>query len=368
MKYFVTILLIAFLLSAFGQDSSRIIRGKVVDLERNQPVSYTNIGIEGTFYGTASDAEGNFELKVPESLLGKDIFFSAVGYQKRQFPVADLLERPFNMVKLRPETYGVEEVDVAGQNRVMMRILRMASENIKYNFGAGPFNLHCNYTLTATVGDSSGTLKATVLVYDETGYAQPSKIDAFRSRRYAVTKQAGQEDYRFATNPVNVDELLQLDWVRSSASVLNPGLLADFSLSLKAQPVIDGKECWVIAFSQKNPTLEGSGDFYADRLDGEITIDKKDYSVLEISGKVHAPKNSRMGRSLAVPDDADDFFSDVSYSFHVEYRELLLHRVSLERNYKRRGEACSDKALLEVTRAHANNLIVLEMRDYFSGQ
>ena len=67
----------------FGQDKATVaktIKGKVVNANSNRPVSYTNIGLEGTFYGTASDEEGNFELKIPEEMVGKNIYFSAGGF------------------------------------------------------------------------------------------------------------------------------------------------------------------------------------------------------------------------------------------------------------------------------------------------
>ncbi|MCY1723526.1 carboxypeptidase-like regulatory domain-containing protein [Prolixibacteraceae bacterium Z1-6] len=373
MKILSIIQLFLFLsVSVYAQEGSKVaqtIKGKVVDAVSNRPVSYTNIGLENTFYGTASDGEGNFELKIPGDMVEKNIYFSAVGFTNKQFPVNTLFGKEFNVVKMDAQSYGVDEVDVAAQNMVLIRILRMASEDIKYNYGAGPFNLHCIYTNNCVVENKTQTpQKASVLIYDAKGYADVSKEDAYISRKYSVTKEADDGDYRFSTGLMNIDDLLELDWVRSGSSVLNPALLTDFKLSLESQPTIDGKEYWVIAFSQNKPTLEGSGDYYANTFKGKITINKVDYSVLKIEGEVQSSKNNRQGKGLAVGNTTKNYFTDVAYHFEVAYKELMLNQISLNKTYSYNGKTVNEQLGLKVDRVHSNNLTTLETREYFPGE
>ena len=356
--------------TAFPQQKNKVahtLKGRVIDTENNQPVSYTNIGIEGTFYGTASDQDGNFQLKIPEEFANKNIYFSAVGFQNRQFPVNQLFNEEFVEIKLRPQSYDVGNVDVEAQNRVLIRILRMASENIRYNFGAGPFNLHFNYTKETTVNDTINTeTSAKVLLYDKTGYSNPTVLDAYKSRNYRVTKK--ESDYSFASNMLKIDELLALDWARSTTGVLKPALLSDYHLTLESQPNINGKDFWVIAFKQQLPTLEGTGDFYATAFEGTITIRKDDYSVRSITGKVKSSKNNRQDRSLAVGTANKNFLENIDYEFSVEYRDLLINQISLAKNYTYKGDKYKENTLMQVERAHANNLTVLNSRNYFPGE
>ena len=97
-----SILIFALGLSVFStaQQPGKIvqtIKGKVINATTNEPISYTNIGLEGTYFGTASDGEGNFELKIPHELVSKNIFFSAVGFKSKQFPVESLFDKEFNI-------------------------------------------------------------------------------------------------------------------------------------------------------------------------------------------------------------------------------------------------------------------------------
>uniref|UniRef100_UPI003216FE2D carboxypeptidase-like regulatory domain-containing protein n=1 Tax=uncultured Draconibacterium sp. TaxID=1573823 RepID=UPI003216FE2D len=368
----IVLFILCYSISLSAQDTGKIahhIKGKVVDATSNRPVSYTNIGLEGTFFGTASDADGNFELKIPADMVGKNIYFSAVGFKNKQFPVSNLFRKEFNVVKLESQSYGVDEVDVAAQNMVLIRILRMASEDIKYNYGAGPFNLHCTYTNKRMVNNNSEMLsEASVLIYDAKGYSEVSKSDAYASRKYSVLKEADDSDYRFSTGLMNIDDLLELDWARSASSILNPALLNDFKLSLESQPTINGKEYWVITFSQPKPTLEGSGDFYADAFEGKITINKEDYSVLKIEGEVKSSKNNRQGAGLAIGKTNKNYLSDVAYHFSVDYKDLLLEHISLNKTFTQNGKSINEVSVLKVDRAHTNNLTIIDTRDYFAGE
>jgi hypothetical protein len=366
-KTAILILIISLCGQVFAQ-GTHIVKGKVVEASSNRPVSYTNIGIEGTLLGTASDADGNFELKVPESMAGKEIYFSAVGYNNKQFSVNDLFTKEFNVIKLQSKSYGVGEIDVAAQNMVLIRILRMASENIKYNYGAGPFNIHFDYLRKRTVAGVLNQTNASVLLYDESGYSNPSKINAFKSRNYSVEKEASDDDYRFATAQLNIDELLAYDWVRSASCILNPGLINDYSLSLAAQPEINGRQYWEIAFVQKDPTVEASGDYYAISFSGKIIIDKDDYSVLKIEGEISSAKNNKQGRGLVVSNNNKDYYSDVKYSFKVDYEDVLLKKVTVEKSYTYNEKQMVEELILDAKRAHSNNLTKIAGRDYYAGE
>ncbi len=364
---FVFILLLSVLVFAQESDDSQVVKGKVVDAASGNPVAYANIGIVETLHGTASDAEGNFLLKIPASMTAKNIYFSVVGYKNRQFPVQKLFGQQLSVVKLQPQSYDVGDVDVEAQNMVIQRILRTAFENICYNYGSGPFNLHLSYSKHTVQNDSVNTnVSASVLLYDKTGYSKPSVLDAFGSRNYKVTK--ADEAYSFASEMLKIDEMLALDWVRSASCVISPALFSDYQVKIESQPEIDGKEYWVIAFSQKKPSLEGSGDFYASDFEGTITICKDDYSVRNIKGKVKAPKNNRQDRSLAVAGDNADFLKNVTYNFSVDYLNLLVKQVALNKSYTYKGDTYSENTTMKVTRSHTNNLTVLDSRDYFVGR
>lgn len=364
-------LLLVLNITLIAQDSGRIvatIKGKVINIATNEPVSYTNIGIEGTFFGTASDAEGNFELKIPEELASKNIFFSAVGFKNKQFPVKDLFEKEFNVIKIESQSYGIDDIDIAAQNMVLIRILRMASENIPYNFIQGPLNLTGTYTREKVVDTITTNQNAEVLIYDKTGYAKPSKDNAFSSVKYSLNMKDTEKAYRFSSGSTSMDELLEFDWARTATSVLDPALSFGFQLKLVDEPVLNGREFWVISFAQKKPTLAGSGDYYASSFEGEITIDKEDYAVIKIDGKVQSPKNNLQGKSLAIGSQSKDYIENVDYEFSVDYQNLKPSAISMNKSYLYKGKKITENSTLQINNVQTTNITELDSRQYFTGK
>jgi hypothetical protein len=76
------------------------LKGKVINDATNEPVAYTNIGIEDTFHGTASDEKGNFELKIPEEMVSGHVFFSSVGYQSQKIRYRHFLIKSLILLNL----------------------------------------------------------------------------------------------------------------------------------------------------------------------------------------------------------------------------------------------------------------------------
>lgn len=369
MKNVFNILLAVFIAAtAAAQTETRVaksIKGKVVNEATNEPVAFTNVGVEDTFHGTASDENGNFQLKIPEEMVSGQIFFSSVGYQSKKLPVATLFEKEFNIIKLKPQTYDIEDVDIAGRSMVLARILRMASENTPYNFISGPVNLVCSLKNEKMTNDTMlVTQQAEVLIYDKTGYRSPSKTDAYTQRTYRLKKD--EPEYSFAAGITNFDEILHLDWVRNASSVLNPFLSNQFELALAGEPVIDGKPAWVIAFSQKKPSLAGSQDFHATAFMGEITIFKEDYSVKEIKVSAKSKMHNRQGKFLAVSSNNSNYYEDVAYDFTVTYSKLKPEMLTMNKTYRYNGEQVKEKTELTVNSVQVQNVKEVARRDYFA--
>ena len=354
-----------------AQQSAKVvktIKGRVINSSTNKAVSYTNIGLEGTYYGTASDDKGYFELKIPKEFVSKNLFFSTVGFNIKELPVNSLFEKEFNIIKIKPKSYGIDDVDIEARNMVLIRILRMASENIPNNYIHGPYNLIGIYSNEKIAGNDTTKQKSEILFYDYSGYSKPSKKDAYKSVKYSIKKEESDIDYSFSTGTTTLDELLEIDWVRSASSLLNPALTGSINLKLIDEITLLGKEFWVIYFEQTNPTLAASGDFYATSFSGTITINKEDYSVRKIKGKVESKKNNRQGKGLAIGKANNYYFENVNYDFLVEYELLKPAKIELNKLYTFNGETISEHSILEITKTKATNLTELVSRQYFTGE
>jgi hypothetical protein len=367
MRLHILYIIILTALSAGAQNDNNAlnkIEGKVVNEITNEAVAYTNISIEDTFFGTASDEEGSFELKIPGEMISKRINFSAVGFERKSFPVTSLLNRNYIIIKLKPQSYTIKDINIEARSKVLMRILRMASGNIPYNYIGGPFNLIANYENEKITDDTLRTYEsAKVVIFDETGYADPSRLNAFQMRKYEITKP--EPDYRFSSGIINFDELLALDWVRAATSVLDPSIIRTFKLSMEEESLINGDSAWIISFSQPDPTLSGSDDFYATSFEGQITILKDDYSVKKIEGTAKSTKHNRQGKSLAVGSSDTTHYTGVEYDFLVTYSELKPDLLFMHKKYNYGSKHIEETASLKITKVEMTDIKRIASRDYF---
>lgn len=94
-------------LTADGDTLPQVIKGIVLDKATNEPLPFVNIYIKPddgskTVYGTVSDIDGKYSLKIPDSLRTKSftLVFTYVGFEKQEIQVNDLSE--LNMLNEPP--------------------------------------------------------------------------------------------------------------------------------------------------------------------------------------------------------------------------------------------------------------------------
>lgn len=325
-------LLVPFLVSA----QAKIMKGRITDAVTHEGIAYTNIGIEGTYYGCASDAEGLFELNVPEEFSKGKLFISAVGYQHVTLLLPDLLEKEFVEISLTGQTYQIAGVDVEASSRVPFRILRTASLRVPENYQAGPFGLRFYYQEEKMVNDSNVQQREGIVdLYDQHGYSSPSVTDAYESRRYQFLQVKKNFDSRsFSSGHTGFEELIEMDVVRMTNTILNEELLDGYELKLGKTVNEDGDSVWVISYRANKPDLVHCGDYYATRMDGKIYILMSNYAVIRNECVIRSHRNNGRNRSLF---SADPEQRQVRYHFTSTYLNhkgrYLVNQIDCEKNY-----------------------------------
>ena len=111
--------------------SAQILKGKVIDAETPKPLSFVNIGIKGTSYGTASNSSGDFVINVPERFKNSTLQFSCIGYETKSLSVREVLRQ--KEVRLQPSVIPLDEVTVMPDS-TLRSFLRRAARKIPENY------------------------------------------------------------------------------------------------------------------------------------------------------------------------------------------------------------------------------------------
>ena len=326
MNYKIAAVIIAFFLPGilFAQENNmQTIKGIVIDNATGKPVQYANIGIEGTFLGSASNASGQFEFKVPESEDNGYLYASAVGYQTVKKAVTAINSGESIVLRMDPQSYKIEDVDISAQSLVLYRILREASQRIPDNYLRGPFSAQAYYRNDITQnGNLIHRREAAVEISDRKGYVHetPSMEQKDINYRFMEVKTNFPVS-SLASGMTQMDELLSYDIVRNSSGILNEKFLRDYDLSLDQMTEFNGDSIWVINYTLNHPDISHTGDFYVKAYQGKIYISKTNYAVVKNETWVTASNYSRQGRSFAIAGKSNLKPVEIHYSFATTYRK-----------------------------------------------
>jgi len=127
------ILLLSFLLFAFGQIQAQdmIILGKVFDKKDNQPIRAVNVWIKGSSYGTETNAEGYFFMRIPYKEKYK-IVLSCIGYKRKEVDLKNELDQ-YVEVKMEEEALLLDEIVVLPGKNPAFYLMQRVRDNKKNN-------------------------------------------------------------------------------------------------------------------------------------------------------------------------------------------------------------------------------------------
>jgi hypothetical protein len=102
---------------AFPQSTNYVVAGKVIDKASRLPLSGASVFAQNTTFGVATDAEGSFNLKLPNG--GYDLVVTFTGYQTESIRVSTAGDDNKNLqVEMVPKEKSLEEVSVVVTNDV----------------------------------------------------------------------------------------------------------------------------------------------------------------------------------------------------------------------------------------------------------
>ena len=311
----------------FSQESRYSIDGKIVDASNNNPVEFANIGIEGTFLGTASDIDGVFKLSIDKKYSDFDVVISAVGYQSKKLKVKELAEEGVQTINLTPANYGLSQVDIKAQSMVLYGILKSAGNLVSHNYVSEPFE-YSTFYLSEDITNSNKT-EAVVSVVDAKGYGDRTYTTAFVSRSYHIDEIRRNYDYKPIEEGLSsLDFLLLFDIARVRGNILDSTGLYDFVLKLEDVSSFNGDSVWAISYKNDNPSFSTTGNRYVTSYFGVIYISKTTSAVLRNELNIESDGYFPYGYT-AFYDDEIKSKSIVK----TNYKVVTSYRIDRDRKY-----------------------------------
>lgn len=116
--------LFAFLLCIPVLNAQYILQGRIIDALTKEPLLFVNVGVLKKELGTVSNEVGFFFLEVPDVFAKETLRFSMIGFDERDFQVADLeaILLSNNTLVLAEQTTFLEEVVLTAEKKWDTRV------------------------------------------------------------------------------------------------------------------------------------------------------------------------------------------------------------------------------------------------------
>lgn len=173
---FKTILIILSSSVCFGQSSSIIITGRIVDKATQEPLPYATVSIKGKSIGVVSNQMGEFAFGFSDQYANDTLVVSMMGYETFKRIVKQIKNRDNLFVLLDVKTTMLNEVVVTGKELTPKEIIQRAILSIKLNYPQEPYLLGGFYRDYKKENEKYiALLEAAVSIYDKGYTSQRSK-------------------------------------------------------------------------------------------------------------------------------------------------------------------------------------------------
>jgi len=300
------------------------IKGKVLDAETNQPVEFANVGIVGSFMGTASDFNGGFELTISEEFSSYTVRISAVGYQSKEVKVADLVDKIGVDVKLIQQSYGIDQVEVMAESKRLYGILKTAANMISDNY-TGTYSSNVYFVQTVNENQKS---EIALNYTDAAGYGDRSFNNAYQYRDFKVREvRRNFEQKPIKKGMLRADDILEFDIVRVRGNVLDADLVDQFDLELIQKDSSPKDSVWVIKYSLSKPDFAATGDERVVSYKGVVYVSSVDYAILRNELEVVSEGYHQAGRASGIVSGNGEY----SYKVKTSYRKAIDDKYALSK-------------------------------------
>lgn len=217
------------------------ISGTVVNEKDNSPLPYVAIGMPNTSAGTISELDGSFQLEVPAKWIGRELLFSALGFERVSI-VLNTQPDSSIVVRLREKTVVLDEVTVEGRNKFK-----------RFEFGNAEYDGGSMYAHTDAAGSAMVMLIDNAFPH-HSNFTFPAHLDKvalrivnntfrefkLRLRLYSVDSITGLPGQELLQNDIIAHKKLRNGWVEIALSDYN--LLLDAPFFIGFEWILDARD------------------------------------------------------------------------------------------------------------------------------
>ena len=309
-------LMAAFLLVSFSPLQAQeegnyfTVSGTVKDQKTKKRLEYVNISVPGTNVGTITNSDGEFSIKVQDSLNAKVVEISHIGYYNYRIALTgeDMTEGNYLLAQ---NANVLEEVVVRAHDPRM--IVEEAMDHIGANYSKKPTLLTGFYRETAQKGKRYINISEAIIDIYKTSYTEDAsrdRVQIFKGRTLLSQKASDTLIVKLLGGP-NLS--LYVDIVKNPDILLSKETLSYFNFHMEEAAVVDNRPQYVISF--KPQAILPYALHY-----GKLYIDKESLAFTRAEFNLNMEDKDKATTAILKMKPAGLRFRPIEVSFLVTYK------------------------------------------------
>lgn len=286
------------------------LQGKVIDLEEKEALPYTSISVLKNKIGTLSNIDGEFELKIPATMIDDTVVVSCLGYKQYRLPVSRITDEAV-VVFLQPSTFQLKEIKVTIINPedILGRIL----SKISLNYPRNPEIMTAFYREVLKQDDNYIDVAEAVLDIRKASYNNSfseDKVKLIKGRKGMNVKPFQFVDFKIQGGPYYITKL---DVVKTLDSFLDPEFREFYKYSLDETVQYDNRDTYVIRFKPKEKI-----DYPC--YQGKLYVDMSSFALVHAEFELSRSGMKFAYESLIKKKPKDFYVRPIQVNYQVSYR------------------------------------------------
>jgi hypothetical protein len=313
------------------------LKGRIVDRINKEPIPFASIGIVGYSYGVVSNNEGEFILKIPDSLKHEQLCISNLGYTNICCPVLEFHDTS-RVFQLERNYISIQEVIIRKTDA--KTIIRNALKNVEKNYTTQPVYLTGFYRESVNQNNKYMFFSEAVMQIYKSPYNNEFDGDMVKVLKSRKMQDISMGDTVIVKFKSGLQSSLWLDIAKNQMEFLDEDNFGFYKYSMSDIVSIDDRPTYLIEFEP----LENAPEAI---YQGKLYIDIRTFAIVASEFQVNPKKISRNQSQYIVKKSRGIRLKMSNISYDVSYRrtgeKFYLNHVSgdLNMRIKKQGKLFS---------------------------
>ena len=235
--------------TAFTQTNYKFkeIKGKVFDGKTNDPLIFADLSIKNSNIGTITNSDGDFALKVPDSLLGSSLIITHLGYEQKEVNFSFFENN--QKIGLTPVATELREVEIAAF-KDPQALLKLTLKNRSTVYNDNNTLMTAFYRETIKKRRRNASLSEAVVQIHKEPYTNSKRdaIELVKARKSTNYTLLDTIAVKLQGGPFSN---IYIDIIKYPEFIFSPDDFSLYDFEFDASTKINDNQVYVINFKQK---------------------------------------------------------------------------------------------------------------------